>query len=108
MKSKATHNDVDPEKVVHKELSYKIVQACYAVHNILGPGYSEKIYEEAMDRELSGQGVLVDRQRIVAVIYKGNNIGEYRLDAVADGKVLLEFKAVTELNSIFESQVLSF
>jgi len=62
MKTKTTYGGVDPEKVVHKELSYKIVQACYEVYNFLGPGYSEKIYEEAMDRELSGQGVSVDRQ----------------------------------------------
>ena len=94
--------------IIHKELSYKIVQACYEVHNVLGPGYSEKIYEEAMERELTGQGVSVDRQRIVSVMYKGDKIGEYRLDTVADEKVLLEFKAVTELNSIFESQVLSY
>jgi GxxExxY protein len=100
------HNDLN--WIIHKELSYKIVQACYEVHNVLGPGYSEKIYEEAMDRELTCQGVSVDRQRIVAVMYKGEKIGEYRLDSVADEKVLLEFKAVSELNSIFESQVLSY
>ena len=104
MKMKA----LDTGKLVHEELSCKIVQACYEVHNILGPGYSEKIYEEAMERELVSQGVAVDRQRIVAVVYKGEKIGEYRLDSVADEKVLLEFKAVSELNSIFESQVLSY
>ena len=108
MKPNAKCRAADPEKILHKELSYKIVQACYEVHNVLGPGYSEKIYEEAVDRELTSQGVSVDRQRIVAVIYKGNKIGEYRLDSVADEKILLEFKAVAELNSIFESQVLSY
>jgi len=61
-----------------------------------------------MERELSAKGVSVDRQKIVAVLYKGEKIGEYRLDSVADEKVLLEFKAVSELNSIFESQVLSY
>jgi GxxExxY protein len=100
--------NTDLNGILHKELSYKIVQACYEVHNVLGPGYSEKIYEEAMVRELTGQGVSIDRQKIVSVIYKGEKIGEYRLDSVADDKVLLEFKAVSELNSIFESQVLSY
>ncbi len=99
---------VDSEKILYKDLSYKIVQACYEVHNVLGPGYSEKIYEEAMEKELSGNGVSVDRQRVVAVMYKGEEIGEYRLDSVADDRILLEFKAVTELSSIFESQVLSY
>jgi len=44
----------------------------------------------------------------VDVMYKGEKIGEYRLDSVVDEKVLLEFKAVSELTSIFESQVLSY
>jgi len=61
-----------------------------------------------MDRELTRQGVSIDRQKIVAVMYKGEKIGEYRLDSIADEKVLLEFKSVSELNSIFESQVLSY
>ena len=108
MMTKDGKKGTDQGGIVHKDLSYKIVQACYEVHNILGPGYSEKIYEEAMERELNGKGVSVDRQRVVAVMYKGDKIGEYRLDSVADGKILLEFKAVTELNSIFESQVLSY
>jgi GxxExxY protein len=98
----------DPDGIIHKELSYKIVQACYEVHNILGPGYSEKIYEEAMEHELTSQGVLINRQKIVDAMYTGEKIGEYRLDSVADEKVLLEFKAVSELNSISESRVLSY
>jgi GxxExxY protein len=100
------NNDLDG--IIFKDPSYRIVKACYEVHNVLGPGYSEKIYEEAMDRELTGQGISVDRQRIVAVMYKGDKIGECRLDSVADDTILLEFKAVSELNSIFESQVLSY
>jgi len=80
MKPNAKCRETDPEKILHKELSYKIVQACYEVHNVLGPGYSEKIYEEAMDKELTGQGVSVDRQRAVVVMYKGHKIGEYRLE----------------------------
>lgn len=108
MKAATKYNDNEPDKVIHKELSYKIVQACYEVHNVLGPGYSEKIYEEAMDRELSSLGLSVDRQRVVGVLYKGDKIGEYRLDTVADDKVLLEYKAVSELSPVFESQVLSY
>ena len=89
MKPNAKCRAADPEKILHKELSYKIVQACYEVHNVLGPGYSEKIYEEAVDRELTSQGVSVDRQRIVAVIYKGDKIGEYRLDPLRMRKFCL-------------------
>jgi len=72
MTSREKNKSKDLDGIIHKELSYKIVQACYEVHNVLGPGYSEKSYEEAMIRELTSQGVSVDRQRIVAVIYKGS------------------------------------
>jgi GxxExxY protein len=61
-----------------------------------------------MEHELTSQGVLINRQKIVDAMYTGEKIGEYRLDSVADEKVLLEFKAVSELNSISESRVLSY
>lgn len=54
----------DETKIIHKELSYKIVQACYEVHNILGPGFSENIYDEAMARELNDRGMPLDRQSL--------------------------------------------
>jgi len=50
-------NGTNEEKVVYKELSFKIIEACFEVHNILGPGYSEKIYEEAVSRELRNRGM---------------------------------------------------
>jgi GxxExxY protein len=47
--------------IVEKELSYTIMQAAFEVHNALGPGFPEKIYEEAMFRELTARGVEVER-----------------------------------------------
>ena len=86
MKPKDKNGDVDSDKLLYKDLSYKIVQASYEVHNVLGPGYPEKIYEEAMNKELASENVSVNRQRIIAVIYTGQKIGEYRLDMVAEGR----------------------
>ncbi len=100
--------DLDSEKILYKDLSYKIVQACYEVHNVPGPGYPEKIYEEAMAVELANGGIGVDRQRLVEVFFKGVKIGEYRLDMVAEQKIVLEYKSVSELNEVFEAQVLSY
>jgi GxxExxY protein len=48
------------------------------------------------------------RQKLVVVFFKGVKIGEYRLDMVAEDQIILEFKAVSELNSVFEAQVLSY
>jgi len=101
-------NGTNEEKVVYKELSFKIIEACFEVHNILGPGYSEKIYEEAVSKELRNRGIGYERQKLVEVYYKGEKIGEYRLDLVLENKIILELKAVSELSNIFEAQLLSY
>ena len=94
--------------IVEKELSYRIMQAAFEVHNTLGPGFPEKIYEEAMARELPARGVEIERQKRVVVKYKGEPLGEFLLDTVANKRVILEYKAVSELARIYEQQALSY
>jgi GxxExxY protein len=94
--------------IFEKELSYLIMQAAYEVHNTLGPGFPEKIYEEAMVRELTARGVEVERQKRVVVKYKGEPLGEFFLDNVANKRVILEYKAVSEIARIHEQQALSY
>ena len=98
----------ESEKIVYKELSYRIMEAVFEVHKTLGPGYSEPIYEEALFREFGFKGMKVERQKIIDVFYKGEKIGEYRVDMVVEDKIILELKAVSELNEIFESQLFSY
>lgn len=94
--------------IVEKELSYLIMQAAFEVHNGLGPGFPEAIYEEAMNRELARRGVTLERQKRVSVIFKDELIGEFILDNVANGRVILEYKAVSEIIRIHEQQALSY
>lgn len=94
--------------IIEKELSYLIMQAAFEVHNILGPGFPEKIYEEPMFRELSTRGVEVERQKRIHVYYKGEPLGEFFLDNVANKRVILEYKAVKEIERIHEQQALSY
>ena len=96
------------DKVLYPELSYKIMQIVFEVHNKLGPGSTEEIYEEATAYELEAQQIFIERQKIIQVIYKGRIIGTYRLDLVIDGKIILELKAVTTLNDLFKQQLLSY
>jgi len=96
------------EKLIYKELSFNIMEAVFEVHNVLGPGYSENIYEEALAKEFKERKTPFERQKLIEVNYKGEKVGEYKLDMVIDGKIVLELKAVTELNSIFESQLISY
>ena len=94
--------------IVEKELSYTIMQAAFEVHNTLGSGFPEKIYEEAMARELPARGVEIERQKRVVVKYKGESLGEFFLDTVANKRVILEYKAVSEIARIHEQQALSY
>lgn len=94
--------------ILYKELSYWIMEACFEVHNTLGPGFPENIYETATAKELNERGIRTERQKLVEINYKGEKVGVCRLDLIADGKVILELKAVAELNKLFEAQLLSY
>lgn len=94
--------------IVEKELSYVIMKSAFEVHNALGLGFPEAIYEEAMNRELVRNGVSLERQKRIKVLYKDEPIGEFILDNIADGRVILEYKAVSEIAKIHEQQALSY
>ena len=101
-------NSTNKEKIIYKDLSFRIMEAVFEVHNILGPGYSENIYESALAKEFKDRKIDYTRQKMIEVHYKGEKIGDYRLDMVVEGKIILELKAVSELNEIFKSQLLSY
>lgn len=94
--------------IIEKELSHRIMAAAFAVHNKLGPGYPEKIYDEALDRELPLHGVKVESQKKVVVMYDDKPLSEFFLDKVADGRVILEIKAVNQILPVHKQQALSY
>jgi len=59
-------------------------------------------------KEFRDRNIEYERQKLIEVRYKGEKIGEYRLDMVVEGKIILELEAVSELNKIFEAQILSY
>ena len=94
--------------IIEKDLSYAIMQAAFEVHNSLGPGFPEAIYDEAMARELTRHNIKIERQKKVVVCYKDEPIAEFILDNIVDERVILEYKAVSELARIHEQQALSY
>ena len=92
------------------EISKVIVDSAIEVHRELGgPGLIESIYEEAMVEELTRRGMKVERQLQVPIVYKGKRLANpLRLDLKVNGLVLVENKAVTEWNPIFEAQMLTY
>ena len=95
-----------PENRVSKE----IVDAAIEVHQHLGgPGLLESIYEEALAFELTDRGLSVKRQIAVPIIYKGHRISsDLRLDLLVEDLVVVECKAVSEYNPVFDAQALTY
>jgi GxxExxY protein len=86
---------------IEKDLTGKIIGAAIAVHKELGPGYIESVYEEALEAEFEAQGIKYERQKVVAIKYRGKKVGEHRLDFLVEDTVVVELKAVLNLEKIF-------
>ncbi len=95
-------------KLIHKELSYAIMQAAYEVHNQLGPGLLEKLYERALVIELLSHGHKIEQQKEIVAKYKNQVIGKHILDLIVDDCVILELKAVSTILPIHKQQALSY
>jgi len=96
------------EKIIYKDLSFNIIKAVFQVHNSLGPGFSENVYERALIEEFSKQGLSFDNQQTIKIIYNQKIIGMHKLDFVVENKIVLEIKAQTDLMPIHMAQVKSY
>ena len=96
------------EDFPHKELTSKILEAAFAVHNTLGAGFLEKVYENALAIEFRQRGIAFRQQASLQVRYNGSVVGDYTADVVVDGKVILELKAAQSIDSTHEAQLLNY
>ena len=96
--------------MTENEIAKIIVDAAIEVHRELGgPGLLEDVYEEALAEELRLRGLRVERQLPVPIVYKGRTLSRpLRLDMKVEGLVLVDNKAVTEWNPIYEAQMLTY
>jgi len=85
-----------------------IIGCAIEVHRNLGPGLLESIYENALCYELDANDIPFERQVTVPVIYKGQQLGEHRLDILVENQGIVELKAVDRMDPIFEAQLLSY
>lgn len=93
---------------LYPELTKRIIGAAYEVHNVLGSGFLEKVYETALLLELGGLGLVVESQAAIPVTYKGQSVGLYYADLLVDGKVIVEIKTVESLTLVHEAQLLHY
>jgi GxxExxY protein len=91
-----------------EEITYRINGAVFEVNRVLGPGFLEKVYENALLVELKLKGLSARSQVPLAVSYKDSAVGEYVADIVVENKIILEIKAVETLGKIHEAQILNY
>lgn len=103
MNAKKNEPDISTDLIAHK-----VIGAAIEVHRVLGPGYQESIYEEALCQELKERGLKFERQWCFKVSYKGQTVGEGRVDLLVEGSLLVELKSIDALAGIHKAQTISY
>ena len=96
------------KRVVYPKLSYKLMGILFKVHNKLGSAYQERYYQRAIKKELEEQKIAFEREKQVKLVYENEKIGDYFLDFIIDGKIILEIKAVPFVKKEWSSQIIGY
>lgn len=94
--------------LLHAEVTDKIIACAYDVHNKLGFGFSEKVYENAMMIKLSQKQLPSIQQAPINVHFEDQLVGEYFADIFVDSKIIVELKAVSVLSKTHEAQLINY
>lgn len=108
--AEAGREPAEPRDLSNDEnaLTHAVIGAAMDVHRQLGPGFLESVYEQALDVELTARGIAFRRQVPFSIFYKGQLVGESRLDLLVENRLVLELKAVSSLEAIHGAQLLSY
>jgi GxxExxY protein len=89
-------------------LSARIIEAAIAVHRALGPGFLESIYHNALRVALRQGGIVYENKKKVRIYFEGVQVGLHFLDLLVDGQIVVELKAVSDLEAVHFAQVRSY
>lgn len=92
----------------HEEKTHKIIGAAMEVHNTLGNGFQEVIYQRALAIELENAGLEFNREQAMDIIYKGKNIGTRRVDFLVEDIIIVEIKAIVSLEEVHLAQAKNY
>jgi len=94
---------------LHKDLTYKIIGACIEVHKVLGSGFLEAVYQEALEKEFTLQNIEFVKEKELTIEYKGVTLDKkYRADFICFDKIIIELKAISNITSEHEAQLLNY
>src|SRR5690606_21460425 len=92
----------------HEALTHRIIGCAFAVHRILGPGFLETVYRNALVCELQDCELSVDAHRSRDVLYRGTRVGRFVADVVVNDTVIVEVKAVQKVIPVHEAQLINY
>jgi GxxExxY protein len=95
-------------QLIHSELTEEILGVYYDVYNEIGHGFLESVYNNCMYLALTKLGLSVRRDVPVPVYFRGQDVGQFKADLVVGGSVLIELKAVQNLDRTHEAQVMNY
>jgi GxxExxY protein len=98
----------DQRGLKHADLTEKLIGIFFNIHNELGHGFLESVYEQAFSVVLAENNIFFQRQMAVPVWFHGQQIGEFRADLLVDGKVLVELKTGRDIEPAWEKQLLNY
>jgi GxxExxY protein len=98
----------DQRGLKHAELTEKLIGVFFSIHNELGHGFLESVYEQAFSVVLAENNIFFQRQMAIPVWFHGQQIGEFRADLLVDGKVLVELKTGRDIEPAWEKQLLNY
>jgi GxxExxY protein len=97
----------EPTKRVD-ELAHRVIGAAIEVHRILGPGFLESVYEEALAIEFDLRSIPYERQKPIVLQFKGKIVGDSRLDFLVGGELVVEIKAIEAIHPIYPATVIHY
>ncbi len=92
----------------YEDITEKIIGCAMKVHSILGNGFQEVIYQRCLAIELSEAGLNFQREVEMTIQYRGQEVGTRRADFLVENKILVELKALTELEDVHLAQTLNY
>ena len=95
--------------IINENETGNIIKACFEVHNELGHGFLEAVYQEALEEEFKMQGIPYEREKLLPVFYKGKPLKkEYYADFICYDKIIVELKCVSSLINAHKGQVINY
>lgn len=90
-----------------QSLTQQLIGAAFEVHNVLGYGFLERVYQKALQVELQNRGLKSELEPKLKIQFKGVLVGDYAADLLVEGKIIVELKADGEYQSVHEAQLLN-